>query len=105
MLLCILRARLSDNGHVFFTVFLVLFLTRIFLVLVFRFHINQRQRTRASLAAVLGVQGEMTEPRLLTRQVAHLRMSEAEAKRPEARRVERVMAPLAPDGHEYDDDG
>ena len=39
------------------------------------------------------------------RKGGHLRMSEAEAKRPEARRVERVMAPLVPDGHEHDDDG
>ena len=31
-------------------------------------------------------------------------MSEAEAKRPEARRVERVMAPPVPDGHDHDDD-
>ena len=41
----------------------------------------------------------------IRRKGGHLRMSEAEAKRPEARRVERVMAPPVPDGHDHDDDG
>ena len=59
----------------------------------------------AIAAAVLGVQGDTTGPSLHRRKGGHLRMSEAEAKRPEARRVERVMAPLAPDGHEYAYDG
>ena len=56
-------------------------------------------------AAVLGVQGDEPGPRLQNRQGHHLRMSQAEATRPETRRVERVMAPPVPDEHDHDDDG
>ena len=74
------------------------------LAIIYR-HINQHHPHSRIAAAVLGVQGDVPEPSLQDRQGNHLRMSEAEAERPEARRVERVTAPLVPDGHDHDDDG